>query len=240
MAEAATGQRDDAAAGHTRRKEIDRPACQAIITARRQHGVEPHVARQLHDAAARSGADGAGLGVDDGLDARALAQRGDAVGLEQRRGGDRVAFEPGTAGRQRNGGKNDGGEQADDRQHADAFEQDVAILPRRRLNATRWPAYSLECSKYRQRFQCRPPDHPNRTRRSRRALVRPGTYTRNRVPTDRSERLRLLDTDRSTLARCPAAAPARSSRRWIPDSVPYRGKKGRARLRSSRSGSSPP
>src|SRR5579864_6373574 len=110
VADAETRQRDDAAARHSRRKEIDRHAGRAIVTTRRQHGVDPHVGRQLHDAAARAGADGAGFGVDDGLDAHALAQRRHPVGFEHGRGGDRIAFEPGTAGRPRNGGKDDGGE----------------------------------------------------------------------------------------------------------------------------------
>src|SRR6202043_2523398 len=51
VADAEMRQCDDAAAGHSRRKKIDRPVCQPIVTARRQHGVELHVARQLHVAA---------------------------------------------------------------------------------------------------------------------------------------------------------------------------------------------
>src|SRR3984885_7268971 len=197
-------------------------------------------AGRSYKRAARTGADGALFGVYHGLDAHALAQRRDPIGFEHGRGGDRIAFEPGTAGLPRNGGKNDGGEQADDRQHADDFEQDVAVLPRRRLSATRWPAYSPECLKYRQRFQCRPPDHPNRTRRSRRALARPGIDRRKHVPMDRWERRRLSGTGHSIPARCQAAAPARPGRRWLRDSGPYRGNKGRARWRSSRSGFLPP
>jgi hypothetical protein len=91
----------------------------------------------LHKAAARTGTNDTRLCIDLGFDANALPERCDAIGLEQRCGFYCKAFKPGTRGRPRNRRKNDSGKQTDYREDANDFEQDVAVLPPRNVNATR-------------------------------------------------------------------------------------------------------
>src|SRR4029079_939526 len=55
-----------AAARHSRRKEVDRPAGTSVRAARRQYRIQRDVAGQANDAVADAGADRSGGGIDLG------------------------------------------------------------------------------------------------------------------------------------------------------------------------------
>ena len=75
-------------------------------------------------------------GVHLGDDLAAAPYGGVAVGLEQRRGLDRVGLEPGPRGCARNRRQNDGGPTREDRQHAHELEKGEALLGRTVVSAS--------------------------------------------------------------------------------------------------------
>jgi hypothetical protein len=103
------------------KKSIECPARRSARAS--QDRLHCHVAWQPQDAAGDAGADRSRFRVDLGGDLNAAAQRGAAVGLQERRGLDRITLEPGTGGGARNRRQDDCRQQADNGKHADDLDQ---------------------------------------------------------------------------------------------------------------------